>query len=115
MKALALFLLLLPCTVLGRGLSFTEEMHGYAYWQGEFRYMDVYLNVVINDIDQWRWNANYPASVTGTLALDHVNVGAISGTMLILAPAPSDDGRLLVYKLTSGSYAYTGVKHVRDD
>ena len=116
MKAFALFLLLLPCTVLARGLSFTEEMHGYAYWQGEFKYMDVYLNVVINDVDQWRWNANYPASVTGTLVLDHVNAGSISGSMLILAPAPGDDGRLLVYKLaTNTGYAYAGVKHVRDD
>ena len=116
MKAFALFLLLLPCTVLGRGLSFAEEMHGYAYWQGEFRYMDVYLNVVINDVDRWRWDANTPASVTGTLLLDHVNAGSIGGTMLILAPAPSDDGRLLVYKLaTNTGYAFTGVKHVRDD
>lgn len=115
MKALVLFLLLLPCTVLARGLTFNEEMHGYAYWQGEFRALDVYLDIRINDIDQWRWNANYPATVTGTMYVDRASVGAITGTLQILAPAPGDDGRLLAYKLKAGSVQYVGVKHVRDD
>lgn len=114
-RIVLLWLLLLPCFVWARGLSFSEEMHGYAYYQGEFRNAAVYLRVVINDIDAWRTNPNYAANVTGTLTLDRVPSQSINGTLNILAPAPGEDGRLLTYRFTSGALQYVGAKHVRDN
>lgn len=63
MKKLCLFglLLLAAATSWAKGLSFAEEMHGYAYYQGEYRKIDVYLSITINDIDAWRSNQNYPS------------------------------------------------------
>jgi len=114
-KVLFLWLLLLPFSLWARGLSFSEEMHGYAYYQGEFRNASVYLKVVINDIDAWRANPNVAASVTGTLNLDRISPQPINGTLQILAPAPGQDGRLLTYRLASSTLQYVGVKHVRDN
>jgi hypothetical protein len=110
--------LLLALTLIGpasaRGLSFSEEMHGYAYYQGEFRHAHVFLHVVVVDIDAWRSNPSYAANISGTLVMDRVVTQPISGTLQILAPAPNDDGRLLTYRFHSGSLQFTGLKHVRD-
>lgn len=114
-KFFVLLLLLLPCTLWARGISFSEEMHGYAYYQGEFRSASVYLRVVVNDIDAWRANPGYAANVSGTLALDRLPSQSITGSLQILAPAPGDDGRLLTYRFNSGGLQYVGVKHVRDN
>ncbi|UUZ50368.1 hypothetical protein LP420_10995 [Massilia sp. B-10] len=65
-------ILLLPALVWARGLAFTEEMHGYTYYQGEYRNVSVHFKIVINDIDAWRANQNYAASVTGTLSVDRL-------------------------------------------
>lgn len=108
-------LLLLPNLLWARGLSFKEEMHGYAYYQSEFRTADVYLSITIKDIDAWRSNQSYAAQVTGTLVMDRVPNQSITGTLQVLAPAPGDDGRLLTYRFTSGSLQFTGMKHVKDN
>ncbi len=117
MKRLIAFLLLCVMAVAAhaaRGLSFAEEMRGYAYVDGEFRNASVQLKVVINDIDAWRVNPNVAATVTGTLFIDRMASQPLTGTLVILAPAPGDDGRLLTYRLTGTSWQVTGVKHVRD-
>jgi hypothetical protein len=111
-----LALLALVSTAAGaRGIKFAEEMRGYAYWDGEFRNASVQLKVTIQDIDAWSANLNYPASVTGTLFIDRVPAQPISGTLVILAPAPGDDGRLLTYKFSSATLQFNGIKHVRDE
>ncbi|HEX5688233.1 MAG TPA: hypothetical protein VFY73_29795 [Ideonella sp.] len=97
-----------------RGIKFAEVMRGYAYWEGEYRNASVQLNVTIQDIDAWSTNLNYPATVTGTLFMDRVPAQPINGTLVILAPAPGDDGRLLTYKFTSATLQFNGIKHVRD-
>lgn len=100
---------------LARGLAFTEQMHGYAYVQGEFRNVAVYFNVVIGDIDAWRVNPNVAASLSGTLVADRLPNAAVTGTLRILAAAPGRDGRLLNYQFTGGGLQFFGVKHVHDD
>jgi hypothetical protein len=112
---LALLLILAPAWAQARGLSFSEQMAGYAYYQGEYRSASVNLQVVINDIDAWRSNANYAASITGTLTMDRVAVQPITGSLQILAPAPGDDGRLLTYRLNGNGIQFIGLKHVHDD
>lgn len=110
-----LCLTLLTVTASARGLMFAEEMHGYAYWEGEYRNASVTLQVTIHDIDAWSVDPNHPASVTGTLFLDRLPPQPISGSLAILAPAPHDDGRLLTYRLSGQTIQFTGVKHVRDE
>jgi hypothetical protein len=116
MRSLAfLVLLLLSLGVSARGLNFAEEMHGYAYWNSEFRPTSVYLKVVIDDIDAWRASSSHAAKVTGSLVLDHVSVKPITGQLSILTTVPGVQGRLLVYSLSGYGFRYFGVKHVRDD
>lgn len=110
-----LCLVLLTSTASARGLKFAEEMHGYAFWEGEFRDASVSLSVTIHDIDAWSVDPNHPASVTGTLHMERLPPQPISGTLAILAPAPNDDGRLLTYRLCGTTVQFTGVKHVRDE
>lgn len=114
MKKLLLLIgiLLLPCLVWAKGISFTEEMHGYAYYQGEYRNVSVYFNVVINDIDAWRANQNYAAKVTGELRVERLPNASVTGTLQILAPAPNDVGRLLTYRFSGGALQFVGIKHV---
>ncbi|MGO4377156.1 hypothetical protein [Pseudoduganella sp. RAF53_2] len=113
---LALLLcLMLPCLAWARGISFSEEMHGYAWYGGEYRLAHVYLNVRIGDIDAWRSNPNHSATVSGTLVMDGVPNQPVTGTLNILSPAPGDDGRLLAYRLNSAAVQVLGVKHVHDD
>ncbi len=114
-KLLLLLCLILPCLAGARGLSFNEEMHGTAYYQGEYRHVSVVFKIVINDIDAWRANQNYAATVIGTLYLERLPAQAVTGTLQILAPAPGDDGRLLTYRFAGAGLQYLGVKHVRDD
>lgn len=104
--------LLLPALVWARGLSFTEEMHGYAYYQGEYRNVSVHFKIVINDIDAWRANQNYAAAVTGELRIDRLPSGTVNGTLQILAPAPNDAGRLLTYRFAGAGLQFVGIKHV---
>lgn len=112
---LALLLTLcLAAAAQARGLQFTEQMSGYAYVDGEYRTASVSLKVTINDIDAWSTNLNIPASMSGTLFIDRMPSQPISGTLVILAPAPNDDGRLLTYRFTSSSLQFIGIKHVRD-
>lgn len=105
-------MLVLPVLSWARGLSFTEEMHGYAYYQGEYRNVSVYFDIVINDIDAWRSNQHYAASVTGKLYLDRLPAGDVKGTLQILAPAPTDSGRLLTYRFAGAGLQFVGIKHV---
>ncbi|SHH22705.1 hypothetical protein [Massilia sp. CF038] len=105
-------ILLLPALVWARGLSFTEEMHGYAYYQGEYRNVSVHFKIVINDIDAWRANQNYAAAVTGELRIDRLPSGTVNGTLQILAPAPNDVGRLLTYRFAGAGLQFVGIKHV---
>lgn len=112
MKKLLLLILLLPSLVWARGIAFTEEMHGYAYYQGEYRNVSVYFKVVINDIDAWRANQNYAAKVTGELRIDRLPSGTVAGTLQILAPAPNDYGRLLTYRFAGAGLQFVGIKHV---
>lgn len=108
-------ILLLPALVWARGLAFTEEMHGYAWYQGEYRNVSVHFKIVINDIDAWRANQNYAASVTGQLSVDRLPGGAVNGTLQILAPAPGDAGRLLTYRFAGAGLQFVGIKHVYND
>ena len=114
MKKLLLLIgiLLLPCLVWAKGISFTEEMHGYGYYQGEYRNVSVYFKVVVTDIGAWRANQNYAAKVTGELRLDRLPSSSVTGTLQILAPAPNDAGRLLTYRFAGGGIQFVGIKHV---
>ena len=112
---LLIAILLLPALVWARGLAFTEEMHGYAWYQGEYRNVSVHFKIVINDIDAWRANQNYAASVTGQLSVDRLPGGAVNGTLQILAPAPGDAGRLLTYRFAGAGLQFVGIKHVYND
>jgi hypothetical protein len=112
---LVLVLLTLAGAAAARGLNFSEEMHGYSYWDGEFRQTSVYLDVRIPDIDAWRSNPNHAASVTGYVAFDGGALRALSGQLQIMAQAPGGQGRLLVYRLDGSGFRYVGAKHVRDD
>jgi hypothetical protein len=109
-----LCMLLLALAAQARGLQFSEQMGGTAYVDGEFRNASVSLKVTITDIDAWSRNLNTPATVTGTLNMDRMPAQPITGTLVILAPAPGDDGRLLTYRFSSASLQFTGIKHVRD-
>jgi hypothetical protein len=116
MRRLLALLLLALCTLAAhaRGLAFSETMNGYAYQDGEFRNAIVSLRVTIADIDAWHANLNTPATITGTLAMDRLPVQPITGTLVILAPAAGETGRLLTYRFTSATLQFTGVKHVQD-
>lgn len=105
-------MLVLPVLSWARGLSFTEEMHGYAWHQGEYRKVSVFFNVVINDIDAWRSNQNYPANVTGRVQMDRLPSTDVKGTLHILAPAPGNSGRLLTYRFAGPGLQFVGIKHV---
>ncbi len=116
MRRLLALLLLGLCALAAqaRGLAFSETMAGYAYQDGEFRNASVSLRVTIQDIDAWSRNLNVPATVTGTLFMDRLPAQPITGTLVILAPAVGETGRLLTYKFTSATLQFTGVKHVQD-
>ena len=116
MRRLLALLLLAACTLAAqaRGLAFSETMSGYAYQDGEFRNASVSLRVTIQDIDAWSQNLNTPATVAGTLSMDRLPAQPISGTLVILAPAVGETGRLLTYRFTSATLQFTGVKHVQD-
>ncbi|QNA89736.1 hypothetical protein G4G28_16900 [Massilia sp. Dwa41.01b] len=110
-------MLVLPVLAWARGLSFTEEMHGYAYHGGEYRKVSVYFDIVIKDIDAWRSNQNYAATVSGKAVLDRLPAVPVTGTLQILAPAPGanltgDPGRLLTYRFAGPGLQFVGVKHV---
>jgi|GEM_PF-1951947 len=109
--------LLLACCALAahaRGLAFSETMGGYAYQDGEFRNASVSLRVTIADIDAWSSNLNTPATIAGTLYIDRLPAQPITGTLVILAPAAGQGGRLLTYRFTSATLQFTGFKHVQD-
>lgn len=106
---------LLPALVWARGLAFTEEMHGYAWYQGEYRNVSVHFKIVITDIDAWRANQNVAANVSGQLCVDRLPGGAVNGTLQILAPAPGDAGRLLTYRFAGAGLQFVGIKHVYND
>lgn len=105
-------LVLLPCLGWARGIAFSEEMHGYAYHQGEYRNVSVYFKVVIDDIDAWRANPQHAARLSGELLIDRVPAGSVSGSLQILAPAPGAKGRLLTYRFQGASVQFVGIKHV---
>ena len=111
----ALLLALFALAAQARGLAFSESMGGYAYQDGEFRNASVSLRVTIADIDAWSGNLNVPATVTGTLFMDRLPSQPITGTLVILAPAVGETGRLLTYRFTSATLQFTGVKHVADN
>jgi hypothetical protein len=98
-----------------RGLAFSETMGGVAFQDGEFRDASVSLRVTIADIDAWGRDLNVPATITGTLTMDRLPTQPITGTLVILAPGPGDDGRLLTYRFASASLQFTGIKHVEDE
>jgi len=116
MRRLLALILLACCTLAAhaRGLAFSESMSGYAYQDGEFRSAGVSLRVTIADIDAWSRNLNAPATISGTLYMDRLPAQPITGTLVILAPAAGESGRLLTYRFTSATLQFTGVKHVQD-
>jgi hypothetical protein len=111
-KLLLAALMLLPCLGWARGIAFSEEMHGYAYHQGEYRSVSVYFKVVIDDIDAWRANPQHAAKLSGELVLDRLPGGSVSGTLQILAPAPGAGGRVLTYRFQGAALQFVGIKHV---
>lgn len=117
MRRLLAALLLGLCAIAAqaRGLAFSESMSGYALQDGEFRNASVSLRISIADIDAWSRNLNVPATVTGTLFMDRLPAQPITGTLVILAPAAGETGRLLTYRFTSATLQFTGVKHVADN
>ena len=116
MRRLLATILLACCAIAAhaRGLSFSETMGGYANQDGEFRNASVSLRVTIADIDAWSRNLNTQATITGTLYIDRLPAQPITGTLVILAPAVGESGRLLTYRFTSATLQFTGVKHVQD-
>jgi hypothetical protein len=112
---LFVLLTLLATSAAARGLSFSEEMHGYGYWNSEFRDTSFYLDIRIADIDAWRVNPAHTASVTGYVVFDGVTVKSLTGTLHIMAQAPGGVGRLLVYRMEGYGFRYVGAKLVRDD
>ncbi|MCE3607140.1 hypothetical protein LXA47_26585 [Massilia sp. P8910] len=106
---------LLPVLGWARGIAFSEEMHGYAYHQGEYRSVSVYFKVVIDDVDAWRANPQHLAKLSGELVLDRVPAGSVSGSLQILAPAPGADGRVLTYRFQGAALQFVGIKHVYND
>jgi hypothetical protein len=114
--AVFLFALLasLAMTAQARGLQFSETMSGVAWQDDEYRDASVSLRVTIADIDAWSQDLDTPATITGTLAMDGQPAQPIAGTLVILAPAPGDAGRLLTYRFTSATLQFTGIKHVQD-
>lgn len=117
MRRLLAALLLGLCAIAAqaRGLAFSESMSGYALQDGEFRNASVSLRISIADIDAWSHDLNVPAAVTGTLLMDRLPAQPITGTLVILAPAAGETGRLLTYRFTSATLQFTGVKHVADN
>lgn len=119
MKRLLAFLAFLAlcssAAVQARGLAFDETMRGTGVWAGELRDVRFDFDVTIADIDAWRASTAHPASLAGTVRFDGGAPTALSGTLEILAPAPNDDGRVLVYRLQAGSLRFLGAKLVRDD
>jgi hypothetical protein len=111
----ALLLALATIAAQARGIAFSESMSGYAFQDGEFRNASVSLRVTIADVDAWSRNLNVPATVTGTLFMDRLPSQPIAGTLVILAPAAGESGRLLTYRFTSATLQFTGVKHVSDN
>lgn len=97
------------------GLLFDEEMRGYGQWNGELRALHFVLDVRINDIDRWRASPAHAAAVTGTLRMDAGAAESLSGTLEILAPAPNQDGRVLVYRMSAANWRFLGAKLVRND
>jgi hypothetical protein len=113
-RCLGFLLALLAGVAQARGIQFTEQMSGVAYVAGEYRNATVSLKAVIADIDAWSTHLDTPATVTGTLTLDRMPSQPLSGTLVILAPAPGDDGRLLTYRFTTPALQFNGLKHVRE-
>ena len=110
-----LLLLAVPGLSHARGLSFDEEMHGNAYYAGEFRLADVYFHAVIGDIDAWVADPEYAAVLSGSLYMDPLQPQQVSGSLQVLAAAPGGEGRVLVYRFANGRQQFVGVKHVYDD
>lgn len=110
---------LLLCFMAGpvnaNGLLFDEEMRGYGQWNGELRALHFVLDVRISDIARWRASPAHPAAVTGTLRMDAGAAESLNGTLEILAPAPNQDGRVLVYRLSAANWRFLGAKLVRND
>lgn len=97
------------------GLLFDEEMRGYGQWNGELRALHFVLDVRINDIERWRASPVHAATVAGTLRMDAGAAESLGGTLEILAPAPNQDGRVLVYRLSAANWRFLGAKLVRND
>ena len=104
-----------PHAASAKGLSFAEELHGYAYYMGEHRHVSVYLNVVIKDVDAWQADQNFPGQATGRLVMEGMSDQPVSGFLQVMATAPSDDGRLLVYSFKTSTLQFYGVKHVKNN
>ena len=115
LRLLALLLLCAAGSSRAGGLLFDEEMRGHGYWNGELRALHFVLDVRIPGIERWRASPAHPAQVSGSLRLDTAAALPLSGTLEILAPAPSQDGRVLVYRLESASLRFLGAKLVRND
>lgn len=115
MRTLALLLCCFTAPASAGGLRFDEEMRGYGYWSGELHALHFVLDVRIPDIDLWRASPAHAAQVQGSLRLDAAAAQSLSGTLEILAPAPNQDGRVLVYRLTSANWRFLGAKLVRND
>jgi hypothetical protein len=112
------FVLLLGCaagTAQAGGLLFDEEMRGYGYWNGELHALQFALDVRIPDIDDWRASPAHAAQIAGSLRMDAGAAQPLAGTLEILAPAPNQDGRVLVYRLTAANWRFLGAKLVRND
>ncbi|NHZ90686.1 hypothetical protein F2P45_16900 [Massilia sp. CCM 8733] len=109
-KFLLALLVLLPCLGWARGIAFSEDMHGYAYHQGQYRAASVYFKVVIDDIDAWRANPQHLAKLSCELVLDRVPAGSASGSLQILAPGAN--GRVLTYRFQGAALRFVGIKHV---
>lgn len=97
------------------GLRFDEELRGYGHWDGELRILHFRFDVRIPDIDRWRSSPAHPAQVSGHLRMDGGIAQPLSGTLEILAVAPDQDGRVLVYRLSSANWRFLGAKLVRND
>jgi hypothetical protein len=102
-------------TASANGLLFDEEMRGVGDWNGELRALHFALDIRIPDIDRWRASPAHPAQVAGTLRFDGGTAQSLAGTLEILAPAPNQDGRVLVYRLTAANWRFLGAKLVRND
>lgn len=118
-----IFIVIITAPVHSDGLAFSEEMKGYGQIDGVYEYMDVQLNVTIDDIDLWKESSLHSAAIEGVLNFGEQQ-SLVIGTLNIFEPGSSECGEVggcyyLVYRLilqnSDFPIAFVGYKTVMND